>query len=354
MASKIENNSQTSESDKATDPGPDGEKAVPRTKGKVLVTGIAGFIGSHLAEALIKKGYEVVGLLKPGENTRWIKNLPAKLIYGDITEKDSLYEAVSGVTHVYHLAAILSSPNPKMFYEINYKGTKNLVEVCLDSGINLKRFLFISSYKAMGPTSKEGIFNEEKPCHPIDDYGRSKLLAEQFLHSLNGQLPFTVVRFPLVYGPRNFTGGIYLIFKLLNKGIRVNFESEFSVGFVNDVVNGTILACESPLSIGKTYIIGENKIYTSNEVMSIIENALEKKRGRLTIPTSLLRLATFIIKWYAKITGTNPVTTSKGMDNPYWRYDMSKAETDLGFKAKIPLKEGARITAAWYKKEGII
>jgi nucleoside-diphosphate-sugar epimerase len=327
-------------------------------KTKVMVTGVGGFIGSHLAEALIKKGYEVVGLLAPEEDSPWIKNIDAAFIYGDITDKGSLYKAVEGITYIYHLASLLGGSQGEKIYQTNFEGTKNLVDVCLDLGIKLKRFLFVSSVAAMGPAQEKEIFDEEVRCKPVSDYGRSKLLAEQSLNSIKTRLPITIVRLPLVYGPRTFWGLFYL-YKAINKGIRIDIgQAETNVGFVTDIVNGMILASESPIAAGKTYHLGEDKTYSLNELMNIIEKALGKKRGRLKIPYSLLNLTALLFELYAKITGTKPVIQKQVITDyfkyRYWRMDMSKAKREFGFKAKVPFETGAKITADWYKKEGFI
>ena len=327
-------------------------------KTKVMVTGVGGFIGSHLAEALIKKGYEVVGLLAPEEDSPWIKNLDAAFIYGDIADKGSLYKAVEGITYIYHLASLLGGSQGEKIYQTNFEGTKNLVDVCLDLGIKLKRFLFVSSVAAMGPAQKKEIFDEEVRCKPVSDYGRSKLLAEQFLSSIKTRLPITIVRLPLVYGPRNFWGLFYL-YKIINKGIRIDIgQAETNVGFITDIVSGMISASESPIAAGKTYHLGEDKAYSSNEVMNIIAKALGKKTVRLKIPYSLLNLTTLFFELHAKITGTKPVIQRQAITDyfkyRYWRIDMSKAKREFGFEAKVPFKTGAKITADWYKKEGFI
>lgn len=329
-----------------------------KNKEKVLITGAAGFIGSHLTEALIKKGYNVIGLLAPTDDTRWIKNLDATFIYADITDKDLLYKKIPDVSYIYHLAAILSGHCPEKIYRVNYEGTKNLVNVCLELGIKLKRFLFISSAATMGPTGKTEIFDEDAPCNPVSDYGKSKLLAEQFLNSVKDRLPFTTVRLPLVYGPRAL-GGLFAIFMLLNKGIRINIgKGKTNVGFVKDIVDGMILASESPVTIGKTYHLGEDKIYTSNEIWSIIEKAVGKKSIKLITPYSLLYLTAFLSELYARIVGTKIVFRRQAINEyikyRYWQVDMNKAEREFGFKAKTPLEIGAKITVDWYKKESFI
>lgn len=336
-------------------------KGTLKNRTKVLVTGVGGFIGSHLAEALIKKGYKVVGLLAPEKESPWLKNLDAAFIYGDITDKGSLYKAVEGIkdiTCIYHLASLLGEAPGEKIYQTNFDGTKNLVDVCLDLGIKLNRFLFASSVAAMGPAQKKEIFDEEVRCKPVSDYGRSKLLAEQFLNSVKTRLPLTIVRLPLVYGPRNFWGFFYL-YQVINKGIRIDIgQAETNVGFVTDIVNGIISASESHIAAGKTYHLGEDKAYSSNEVMNIIAKALGKKTVRLKVPFSLLYLTAIVFELYAEITGTKSVFQRKAVTDyfkhRYWRVDVSKAKREFGFEAKIPFETGAKITADWYKKEGFI
>ncbi len=319
---------------------------------KVLVTGASGFIGSHLTAALIKKGYEVTALLPPSDDTRWIKNLNATVFYGDVTDKASLFKAVQGVTSIYHLAAVLESPRSERFYHTNYQGTKNLVEVCLDSKIELKRFLFVSSVAALGPSKENELLDEEAPCFPATDYGRSKLLCEQYVRSKKRQMPVTILRLPMVYGPRCFRG-LFFIFKVLNKGIRISIgNGEMNLGFVEDIVEGIVKASKSPFTIGKTYHLGDT-IYTANEILNAIEKALEKKQVRLRFPFPLLRLAVFFSELFAGITGTESIL-SPYLKYRYWRLDVSKAEKEFGFKAKTSLESGAKITADWYKRKGFI
>lgn len=331
-------------------------KGKTKNKPKVLVTGAAGFIGSHLVEALTEREYDVVGLITETDNPRWIKNLEAAYVFGDITDKSSLYKAVSGARYVYHLAALLGNPNPENYYRINCEGTKNLVNACLDSGTELKRFLFTSSTGVMGPSGEEKL-HEESPCNPVNGYSHSKLLAEKFLDSQKERLPFTVVRLPLVYGPRS-VGGLFPLFKMFNKRIRLNIRTtEINLGFVQDIVNGMILAAESPVTLGKTYLLGEDKVYTSNEICDTIEKALEKKTIKFKLPFPVLNFIAHILEIYAKLNGKRALIQRRNLNNlakNHWRIDVSKAEKEFGFKAEIPFETGAKITADWYKREGFI
>jgi len=323
-------------------------------KQKVLVTGANGFIGSHLVDALLKKGcYNVVCLLLPNEVPFWIKDQDVTIIYGDITNKESIQKVVSDTDFIYHLAALLRSFEADAFYRVNYEGTKNLVELCLASKSLPKRFLYVSSFAAVGPTGKGKIFDEEASCHPVSEYGKSKLKAEQYLKSLNGKLPYTTVRLPVVYGPGSF-GGLYPFFKFTNKRIQFSFgKGETCVGFVTDIVEGMIQASESSNTVGKTYFLGENRIYTSQEIYNIVAKGVGKKVIKIRIPYWFLYIISFIFELYGRITQTKPVLKRDDLSSylkyRYWRFDISQAEKEFGYRTKFPFEKGAKITADWYK-----
>jgi nucleoside-diphosphate-sugar epimerase len=329
-----------------------------KKKEKVLVTGAGGFIGSHLVESLLEKGYEVVCLLKPGENVRWIKDLDVTLIYGDLARMETLYEPIKGISYVYHLAARMGGGDkPSYIYKVNYEGSKNLIRVCIESGVKLKRFLFASSVAAVGPTGDSRVFDENDSPNPGTHYGKSKLLAENYLRETGDQIPYTIVRLPLVYGPRSLRG-LYVIFKIVNSGFQLLLgKSQSNLGFVKDIVRGMILAAENPIAAGQTYFLGEDRHYDSRELFKHITAALGKKTLKIRAPYFLLYSLAFLIEKFADITGTHaPIhrnSLSAYLDSN-WRFSVKKAKEEIHFKAEYPLAEGLKITANWYKAEGFL
>jgi len=311
-------------------------------KEKVLVTGASGFIGSHLVEELIKKGYSVVCLVLPGEEMTWIKHLNVQYFYGDVTNKKTLY-----------LAGLLGGYDFSEMCHVNYGGIKNLLEVCLDLNICLKRFLFTSSVAAVGPTKKDEILDEGCICNPVTDYGKSKLMAEELLPIVGDKIPYTILRLPLVYGPRSI-GGLFTCFKLINKGIELNIgKTESNVAFIKDVIEGMIMASESPTTVNQTYCLGEDRIFNCMEIFKIIKHALGRRTIRIRFPYILLYSLAFFFELYAKITGTYPILRRRNValyiKYRYWRFSMRKAKIDFNFEAKVQLERGAKITADWYK-----
>lgn len=203
---------------------------------KALVTGANGFVGSHLVEALLHRGYRVRCLVRKTSNLRWLSGLNVEYVYCDIAEKDSLRDAVRGVDFVFHCAGLTKARNREEYFKANAEGTKNLVEVCLKHNPELKRFVYVSSQAAVGPGSDEKPLNEEAPCRPVTHYGESKLEGEKIVLAYVSRLPITIVRPPAVYGPRDTD--ILGFFKVANSRFRVSFglgQSFLSLVYVKDL-----------------------------------------------------------------------------------------------------------------------
>ncbi|MFC2161575.1 NAD-dependent epimerase/dehydratase family protein [Acidobacteriota bacterium] len=323
---------------------------------KVLVTGAAGFIGSHLVEYLLTQKCEVVCLVYPGENLRWIEGLDVTLVEGNITKKEDLYTAVQGVQFIYHLAGKMGGwSSPELLYNINSKGTKLLLEVCCESNVKLERFIFASSMAVMGNTGKTEIYDESRPPNPKSDYGKSKLLAEKYLSGFNLSIPYTILRLPLVYGPRG-KRGLNAFFRLANKRISILVEKTYTnVGYVEDIVKGMFLAAHSPAAVGKTYFLGENQIYNSEEIVRLIARAVGKRTIKISLPYPLLYSLAAVIEGTASLTKSHPIVRKKYLSEylkSHWRFSIEKAAIDFNFTANFPLAEGLKLTSDWYKEHG--
>ena len=145
---------------------------------EVLVTGGTGFIGSHLVEALLEEDYIVRCLVRSKHKLRWLKDLPVQLYEGDCTEPNTLMPAVEGATWVIHTAGLTNANSREAFIQQNAEGTKNLIDACIRYSPDIKRFVFLSSQAAAGPSNGKDPTREEDPPSPITAYGQSKLEAE--------------------------------------------------------------------------------------------------------------------------------------------------------------------------------
>jgi dihydroflavonol-4-reductase len=331
----------------------------PDLEGKnILVTGAAGFIGSHLVRELLRRRNRVTCLVRPGESISRIQGLDCRIIPGDLTDRLSLAKAVAGADFIFHLAALLGGKPPETLFWVNFKGTKNLIEVCREQGVVPERFIFASSATVMGPSGEKDLLNEDAPCRPLSAYARSKLAAEEYLASLKNDLPYTIMRLPLVYGPGS-NGGLYIFFKLMSMGLQLNVGMlEATVCFVDDVVRGMIDAAENHRTRGEIYILGEEKAYNLKQVYQTISSILNKRSVTLPLPYFVLHVLSFFIEIYSKLTKSVPIMTREELTMylkyRYWRFDTSKASRDFGFRSRYPFAEGARITIDWYRRNGFI
>jgi len=324
------------------------------SEGKVLVTGAAGFVGSHLVRRLLERGQRVVCLVRPGESLHRLDGLSVERVEGDLTRPDGLDACLEGVDTVYHLAAVLGGVPEEYFHRINCGGTRTLVERILRKGRPLQRFLFVSSIAAVGPSGRGRTNSEQTPCQPVSAYGASKMAAEQYLLGLE-ELPVTVVRLPLVYGPGS-DGGLFVFFKMLNRRLKLKFgEGETNVAYVGDVAEGLIRAAQSPRTVGKTYILGEENPYRSSEIMRAITGVLGKRAVPIPMPYGLLYGVALLLEGVARVQRTVPVLTRDELrgylGHRYWRFDTSRAVRDFGYVSQTPLREGVARTADWYRSQ---
>src|SRR4051812_9354230 len=169
---------------------------------RVLLTGGSGFLGSFVAEQLAREGHVVPAPVPPGSERRLLEKIPElELAPGAIEDPASLDTAVKGVDAVVHVAGIVKARRPAGFFDVNTQGTKNLLEASIRQGGG--RFVYVSSLAAVGPSADGTPVPDDVEPRPVTQYGRSKLEAERAVLQAKDKLHVTVVRPPLIYGPRD-------------------------------------------------------------------------------------------------------------------------------------------------------
>jgi len=322
---------------------------------KALVTGGTGFIGSHLVEALLKKGTEVRCFLRKSSDLKWIKGLPIEYAWGDCCDQASLKEAVKGVDLVFHSAGVTKAVKEETFFHVNADGTANLIEACLENAPHLRRFIYLSSQAAAGPSRDGTRKKETDPCEPVSPYGRSKRMGEEMALSHAHQLPLLILRPSAVYGPRD--KDIFVFFKFLSKRINPCLSDpaqRISLCHVQDLVQAVLLAAETPTLPGEIFFVSDGQDYPIEEIGNAFARAMEIDAFRLCIPKwVLLGIASFS-EYFSQVSG-KPSLISKGkveeMVQKNWVCDITKMKTILGFNPSIPLTVGARLTVDWYRNK---
>ena len=318
----------------------------------ILVTGGTGFIGSHLANSLLSKKQKLRVLVRKTSNTNHLRNLNVEIVYGSLDNIDSLKKATKGIKTVYHLAAMLGNPDItyKQLYNTNVVGTENLIKACVKN--NVKRFVYISSVAAMGPT--KNMADETTKCNPKTDYDKSKYFAELAVKKSN--LDWTIIRPTMVYGPGEIKNKARM-FRLIQKKMFFIIGSGnnlMSLVYVDNLVKGIMLAGKSKNAIRQTYILSDKRNYTMNEFVKTIA-----KHENVKIPIHLPIWIAYIVAFFFRIFrifGVPQILSKDRIKNMTMNrsFNISKAINELKYDPKIGLEEGVKRTVEWYKEKDIL
>jgi len=335
---------------------------------KVLVTGAAGFIGSHLVDALTADGIAVRSFIKIGDDVANLSESQSEIVSGDLRDVESLKRAMEGIETVYHLAAIsrydLNVPEDE-YRAVNVEGTRNVLKCAEQAGV--KSFLFTATIEAVGLSEKGDPLTEESPPCPRNIYGITKQDAEDLVTSYNSPsgMKTVVVRPPMTYGPREMILCSRL-FKVIQRGIYPlvgSGEALTEFCYVKNQVQGIRLAAEKGRS-GEVYFISDDESYMIRNVVKAIAEELGVKVITPHLPIPVALVIGFVFEILAKVlrfypfvipqTGRPPFSrkTVKWTSESKLYCDISKARQELGFNPEFTLEEGIRETVAWYRRHG--
>ena len=325
-------------------------------RGKVLVTGATGFVGSHLVDCLIERGRAVRCLVRRTSNLRYLKHPQIEFAYGDLDGATDWDEALKGVDTVYNVAGVTFARRAKDYFAVNHKGTEAILAGVVKHRDRIKRFVQISSLAAVGP-GRDGRFVDENTLPaPITPYGRSKLMGEEAVRATADLLPTTIVRPPAVYGPRDY--GIYEFFKSIARGISPTigrYDKQISLVHARDLAEGIILAGESPASTGRTYFISSEEVYSMRAVADRIAEILGRRARSIAIPRPVAFTVAVAAEAVAAVMRKPPVINRDkvtDLSQACWGCSVERAKRELGYSQRVPLEEGLRGTVEWYKREG--
>jgi len=323
-----------------------------------LVTGANGFIGSHLVDLLIERGYSVKCLVRENANLRWLEERDVELVPGDMFSTDVLGKALEGVNYVYHVAGVTFAKKKAEFYRGNIDAVKSLLETCVSSNPGMKKFIHVSSQACVGPSFDGKPVDETREYFPLTTYGRSKMEAEKIVKSFYGKLPCTIVRPPAVYGPRDYA--IFEYFKSMNRGLQplIGFENKLvSLIHVKDLVRGFIMAGESDISASNIYFISSEKYYNWRDVGGMTQRLLGRKTLRVVIPHFAVKTTAFFSEVFGFFSAKPIILNrekARELVQAYWICSGEKAKRDFGFKEELTLEEGFMDTIEWYREQGWI
>lgn len=321
---------------------------------KALVTGATGFIGSHLVESLLAKGYEVICTVRTTSDLTWLKDLKITLVEGDITDRDSLIAPVKAADYIFHVGGITKAKKEAAYYKINADGSRILFEVCLEHNPGIKKIVHVSSLAAGGSTPIGRPRVETDPDAPLTYYGKSKLEGEKYALQYNKHLPITIIRPPAVYGPRE--KDIFFYFQLIHAHVMpvLGLNKKYlSLVYVKDLVNAIVLAAESQKSNGQMYYVDDGQIYSWQDLSKGIQKALGNWALPIPIPEYLITAAAYVSEALAYLS-SKPALLNKQkiieLKQKSWATSSDKIRKELGFTSQYDLEKGCSEAVDWYRK----
>lgn len=309
-----------------------------------LITGVAGFIGSSLARALLSRGEQVRGVdnLSTGKRENLAEILDrVDFRQADINDLDAMKQACVGVDFVLHQAAIPSVPksvlDPLGSNQANVDGTVSVLVAARDAKV--KRVVYAASSSAYGDTPTLPKEETMRP-DPISPYAVAKLASECYMISFYRcyQLETVCLRYFNVFGPRQdpsspYSGVLARFITLMLRGEQPTIfgdgEQSRDFTYIDNVVEGNLLACKAPAALvaGHVFNLATGRQITLNETFKVLQKLIsydgKPKYGPL-----------------------------RGGDIKHSLADISKAEAALGYKSTVDFEEGLRRTVAWYRERG--
>ncbi|MCK4257508.1 MAG: SDR family oxidoreductase [Halanaerobiales bacterium] len=323
----------------------------------IAVTGSTGHIGNVLVRELLKQEEEVRIVIPPFEKTANLKDLDVEKVIGDVRDVDSLLRAFDGVDVVYHLAGIVSilPGKSKLLDDVNVKGTNNVIQACLKSGV--RRLIYTSSVHAFVEPPDGVVIDESQQFDPekvFGEYAKSKARATlEVFRGIQAGLDIVIV-FPTgVIGPYDYKPSEMgqLIKDFAQKKVKAYISGAYNFVDVRDVAKGLILSCKKGCC-GEGYILSGSRI-TVKELILLIEDITGIKTPTIKIPTWLAKTLAIFTPLYYNLTNMPPRFTSYSIRVLHSNSMISceKASRELGYSSR-PIRETIADSLKWFRETG--
>jgi nucleoside-diphosphate-sugar epimerase len=318
----------------------------------VALTGGTGFVGSHVADALLAAGFRVRALVRRPDDVAWLKGTGVEIVKGDVRDATTLPALVEGTAAVVHVAGKTSARTEAEYMAANAAGTQNVAAAVRENAAGA-HVILVSSQAAGGP-SRDG---EPVTCAsapgPVSSYGRSKRAGEEALR--RSGVPFTILRPCAVYGPRETA--IRDLFVAASRGVvpvlaggrpRIHMVYGPDVGAA---VRGAL--DRGPR--GETFYAAHPEVLDYASIAETLAGLPSRRPWRLPVPASVVRGAGHIAGALSAFAKGAPVFNSEKAEEmlqPAWLCDVADAQIALGQPFRTDFKTGSRLTWDWYVQHG--
>lgn len=326
--------------------------------GTLLLTGATGFLGSHVAEAMVAEGWDVRCTVRKTSNLRWIESLPVDRVTVDLRSPHDLARVLEGVDIVVHSAGITRAASDAEYHRVNAEGTQALALGAVNAGV--RRFVLVSSLAARGPDRRA---SDRSPPgdRPTSVYGESKLAGErrlfQVLSEQEGGLQGVILRPGGIYGPRDEDS--LNLFKAAKTGLIPvpSGKGRLQPVYVKDVAEAVIRAAVRPAVDVKPIPIVGPEIVSWAAMGEALADAVGKPVRLVKIPDPVWQVGGALAEAAARLVRVPPQfdrRTADDLSRFDWTADPREAEAALGWRASTRLREAMSETGRWYRDQGWI
>lgn len=325
---------------------------------KALITGGTGFVGSHVARALVAAGHEVRILHRPSSKLTALEGIPFTSAIGDLLDSTALRAAAADCDWVFHVAAIADywRADQSQMFEANVEGTRRVLVAAREAGV--RRVIFTSSAAAVGllphrqPADEQVAFNLSPGHFP---YGYSKVLAERVVREAVAAGQDVVTVNPVVVmgpGDLNMISGSFITQVQQYGALTPITNGGLGVVDVRDVARWQVLAAEHGIA-GERYILGTAN-YTYAAWFALIADTVGVRRPLLTVPSGLLPLIAQVIETARRLGIATPVDADQvRLGGRYVYFNPAKTWSAFG-EPQIDMPTSLRDTFAWYQANGYL
>lgn len=323
---------------------------------KVLVTGASGFLGSHIAERLVNEGHDVRLLLRPTSSRRFLTAFSYDTAIGDVTDAVALPAAVEGVDSVVHTAGLVKARNEADFMAVNATGTANLISAVERAVPDLKRFVYVSSLAAHGPSEDGSPRPVDAPAKPVSAYGRSKLAGERLVRESTLAARAVIFRPPVIYGPRD--PALVPFFRLARMRVApllMGGHNRISIVYAEDIARAIAQATTAEADVpGKTYCPEDGRVHTWRNLLAAVEAAVGCRALRISAPRWSFAIGALASEAFGLAARRSVSLTRdkvREMAQRHWVCSSEDLKRDFGWSPEVDIREGARRTAEWYRQQ---
>lgn len=325
---------------------------------RAVVTGGAGFIGSHLVERLVDRGDEVICVEHAQADTSWVTHLPIDYRTHGVERTAALRAALDGADVVFHLAALTQARRSSDYYAVNTEGTARVLEAAAQLGSRAPRVILASSLSAVGPGLPGRPITLADVPRPLSHYGRSKLLAEVMMRAYRDRVPGVILRLSAVYGPRE--RAVLKFFRMVEHGIALTvgeWTREVSMLYVQDLVEGFLAAASHTDAIGHTFYLAHPEPLSWRHFADVVSHELGRSPRLVSVPSAVARVVAVGAELTALVARSAAILNRdriREITQAAWVCDVSPAVERLGFRPRYSLADGVHATASWYREAGWI